>query len=279
MCALLSLITTDSIIAQASPIQAGVNPVNSNIYHLRNVGIGLISPSANLHLRGALDDSSTDILLVERTIPVFPGPGAPTYKPVLIATGGGNVGIGTKNPTEYLHIIGGAFKVENNSKYLKIGNGFGNSMHFRTNTAFMSFGEEVRFQDILVIESSPGQNEISLNNDGSIYAKGLIIESNSGQNEIGLYNDGNLRAREVKVDLASIPDYVFADDYNLLPLKKLKEYITKHNHLPNIKSEKEFAVEGTYPLGEMNVKLLEKVEELTLYILQLEERIAKIENK
>ena len=74
------------------------------------------------------------------------------------------------------------------------------------------------------------------------------------------------------------PDYVFADDYDLLPLDELQEYITKHQHLPNIKSAQEYEAEGSMSLGEMNLILLEKVEELTLYILEQQEQIKDLEN-
>jgi len=78
-----------------------------------------------------------------------------------------------------------------------------------------------------------------------------------------------IQARDVLVDFEEIPDYVFKKDYSLLPLPDLKDYIQKHKHLPNVKSEAEFMQEGNLSLSEMNIMLLEKVEELTLYILQL----------
>jgi hypothetical protein len=61
-----------------------------------------------------------------------------------------------------------------------------------------------------------------------------------------------------------------------MPLNELKTFINTQQHLPNIPSEKEFQKDGV-DIGELNRLLLEKVEELTLYILQLEERISKIE--
>lgn len=92
-------------------------------------------------------------------------------------------------------------------------------------------------------------------------------------NELRLYNDGLIRAREIKVDLAIIPDYVFEEDYDLMPLRELRTFIDQNGHLPNVKSASEFDEEEGYSLGMMNRKLLEKVEELTLYVLQLQEEI------
>lgn len=117
-------------------------------------------------------------------------------------------------------------------------------------------------------------------NNGSLIIKGNN-SSTPNTNEIVLKSNGYIRAREIQVDLNYIPhpDYVFKKDYNLMPLKELKEFVEANKHLPNIKSEKEVKEEGSYALGEMNLKLLEKVEELTLYIIDLEERISKVELK
>jgi hypothetical protein len=82
--------------------------------------------------------------------------------------------------------------------------------------------------------------------------------------------NGNAIFTEAKVKLfGSWPDYVFRNDYQLLSLDELEKFIEKNQHLPNIPSAKEVKENGGIMLGEMNAKLLEKVEELTLYILQL----------
>ncbi len=80
---------------------------------------------------------------------------------------------------------------------------------------------------------------------------------------------GRAIAEEVRVlNSSNWPDYVFADDYPLLPLAELDQYIKTHNHLPNLPQATEIEKEG-FDLGEMQKKLLEKVEELTLYTIQL----------
>jgi hypothetical protein len=91
--------------------------------------------------------------------------------------------------------------------------------------------------------------------------------------------NGEVFARKYTTTLGTIPDYVFDPSYKLLPLNELKTYITTNKHLPNIPSAKEYEERGELDLGELNRKLLEKVEELTLYILQLEERTKALENK
>ena len=80
--------------------------------------------------------------------------------------------------------------------------------------------------------------------------------------------DGKIRTREVRVDQDTWPDYVFTKDYNLPTLDEVKEHIDQKGHLPNIPSAKEVEANGIQ-LGEMNKLLLEKIEELTLYVLEL----------
>ncbi|BFP40637.1 hypothetical protein FGF1_14820 [Flavobacteriaceae bacterium GF1] len=79
---------------------------------------------------------------------------------------------------------------------------------------------------------------------------------------------GDIHAEEVKVDLnVPAPDYVFKEGYDLKSLEEVRSYIQKHGHLPNIPSAQEMEEDGI-ELGGMNMKLLEKIEELTLYTLQ-----------
>ncbi len=91
--------------------------------------------------------------------------------------------------------------------------------------------------------------------------------------------DGKLITEEVKVQLSgNWPDYVFAEDYNLPSLKEIQRHIKENGHLPNIPSAREAKANGI-ELGEMNKLLLEKIEELTLYILQLEQKNQAIEKR
>lgn len=87
-----------------------------------------------------------------------------------------------------------------------------------------------------------------------------------------LDNTGLLYAREVKVNLEEWPDYVFDEAYQLMPLSELQQFIQKNNHLPNVPSACEMEEQGIN-LAKSNVMLMEKVEELTLYMLQINERV------
>lgn len=84
--------------------------------------------------------------------------------------------------------------------------------------------------------------------------------------------DGHIRTREIRVDQDTWPDYVFNEDYELLSLEKIKAYIDEHGHLPNIPSASEVEQNGV-EVGKMNRLLLEKIEELTLYLFYQDDAI------
>jgi small-conductance mechanosensitive channel len=79
--------------------------------------------------------------------------------------------------------------------------------------------------------------------------------------------DGVLKAKEVKVQSDVWADFVFEKDYKLRSLNEVETFIQENRHLPDIPSEEEVKEEGI-SIGEMNARLLRKVEELTLYLIQ-----------
>ena len=92
--------------------------------------------------------------------------------------------------------------------------------------------------------------------------------------------DGNVCAKEVRVSLSGSPcwpDYVFAQDYDLMEISDLRSYVRQNRHLPGVPSAAEVEENGV-ELGATTEILLQKIEEMTLYILQLEERIQQLEN-
>lgn len=90
---------------------------------------------------------------------------------------------------------------------------------------------------------------------------------------------GKIHAEEVKVDLqVPAPDYVFKTDYSLLSLDEVQNHIDQYGHLPNIPSAREMEENGVN-LGTMEMRLLEKIEELTLYLLQQEEQIQQLQQR
>lgn len=90
--------------------------------------------------------------------------------------------------------------------------------------------------------------------------------------------NGNIHTKEVRVDLIGWPDYVFNFNYNLPTLKEVEQHIKEKGHLKDIPSAEEVKENGIF-LGEMNSKLLQKIEELTLYTINQEKRIEALESK
>jgi len=89
--------------------------------------------------------------------------------------------------------------------------------------------------------------------------------------------DGTIGAREIKVEATGWSDFVFNDNYNLKDLEEVESFINENNHLPDIPSEKE-VLENGIQLGEMDAKLLQKIEELTLYMIE-QNKMMKAQNK
>ena len=101
---------------------------------------------------------------------------------------------------------------------------------------------------------------------------------------------GTIHSQEVKVDLngAVAPDYVFEKyftgfstvmpEYDLISLEELETFVERNHHLPNVPSAAEMAADGV-SLKEMNLLLLQKVDELTLYILQQQKEIEMLKTK
>ena len=83
-------------------------------------------------------------------------------------------------------------------------------------------------------------------------------------------------AREVKVTASSFPDYVFEKDYPLLTINELADYIAANNKLPGIPSADEIDENEGIELGSMQIKLLEKIEEQALYIIDLQKQIDEL---
>ncbi len=83
--------------------------------------------------------------------------------------------------------------------------------------------------------------------------------------------NGSIRSKEVKVE-AGWSDFVFDEGYNLRSLKEVESFIHEKGHLPEIPSEAEVTENGIN-LGEMNAKLLQKIEELTLYLIEKDKQI------
>ena len=106
-----------------------------------------------------------------------------------------------------------------------------------------------------------------------------ISRSGTGATELSLTAAGDLTITgDVFTGSCSpcVSDYVFESGYELMPLAEVATFIEDNGHLPNVPSEAEYQERGGVALHEMQVKLLEKIEELTLYTLQQQELIDQL---
>ena len=94
---------------------------------------------------------------------------------------------------------------------------------------------------------------------------------NAGGEVFKVYNDGRVEINTV----LEHPDYVFRPDYELMPLQELKAFVSENRHLPNIPTAEEVKENGLDLTG-LSIRLLEKVEELTLYTISQQEQIDQL---
>lgn len=115
--------------------------------------------------------------------------------------------------------------------------------------------------------SVPDQHVMTWNYDGSV---GIGTTNPDAK----LAVNGTIHSKEVKVDMNGWADYVFKKEYDLPTLQEVEKHINEKGHLENIPSEEEVLKNGI-SLGEMNIKLLQKIEELTLYTIEQQKNTEK----
>ncbi len=208
--------------------------------------------------------------------------------------GNGNVGIGAINPQSTVEVAdsnGATLSLTTKSdsgteanpllpriNFLGFENGKKASIVAAEQTG-NTFGSKLSF----FVNNGDSKNSIqemmTIEGNGSIDIKGKSFFKKN------VSVDGKLEAKEVKVTTTPTADFVFEEDYKLPELEKVEKFIKENKHLPEIASAKEMEKEGVN-VGEFQIKLLQKIEELTLYTIeqnkqlrQQQERIEKLEKQ
>lgn len=130
--------------------------------------------------------------------------------------------------------------------------------------------------DLVMLGSGEGATGISVHTD-SDESMAFRVTS-SGTDKIRMLNSGEIWATAVYVRVAPFPDYVFDPERKLMSLNQLEAYIKEHRRLPGMPSAEQVEKNGA-DLGEINRLLVEKVEELTLYVIELNKRIEELEKQ
>jgi hypothetical protein len=138
-------------------------------------------------------------------------------------------------------------------------------------------GIEVDNNGIMRIKSKAGYANTKLLLQGHVGIN--IANLNSMNSSYSLCVRGGILTDKINIKhINHWPDYVFSSDYLLMPLADLKAFVTENHHLPEVPSENDIMSEGI-EIGEMQGILLKKIEEMTLYILQQQEQIDKLEQR
>ncbi len=188
---------------------------------------------------------------------------------IIFPDSGGKVGIGTTNPNATLQVGDsehtGSPSTEVEKKRLSLA-----PVTHGGSDWFFSTRDNNPYANLDIGYSN--NKTLTLRHDGNVG-----IGSKNPDSKLTV--KGKIHAEEVKIDLSvPAPDYVFKKDYDLLSIEEVQEHIKAQGHLPNIPSAKELETNGV-ELGIMNMKLLEKIEELTLYTIAQEEELKEQNQK
>jgi hypothetical protein len=200
------------------------------------------------------------------------------YTPKITILNNGNVGIGTETPKAKLDVSGSILMPSgvNGGAYFKY-----NYTTLNTNSRSWILANDFYHYGDFGIYQSINQTDDNLQNFAHNYRFYISRDGNVGIGTVEtgghkLAVDGTIGAREIKVETTSWSDFVFEDTYQLRNLEEVESFIEENKHLPDIPSQKD-VIENGIQLGEMDAKLLQKIEELMLYTIQQEKKIKKLQ--
>jgi hypothetical protein len=184
----------------------------------------------------------------------------------------GKIGIGTDSPNARLHIPNGDAII-------------GGSPNFNPsnlNASLSVFSKDANSSTIPFYVGQPTGSDIFwVKGNGNGYFLGNVGIGTINPGNFKLAVNGKIWGTEIQVALTNpAPDYVFEKSYSLPTLEEVKSYIDQNKHLPEVPSAKEMETNGVN-VGEMNMLLLKKIEELTLYTIEMNKRMNDLstENK
>ncbi|MBK8142166.1 MAG: hypothetical protein IPK57_15155 [Chitinophagaceae bacterium] len=197
----------------------------------------------------------------------------------VILQNGGNVGIGETFPAEKLHVNGNT--MIDGDATLNTVNPTIQLQNSDVNKGFIQLsGDNIRIgtnsgntAGKFVIRTNGG-DRVFVDESGNVN-----IGSQTDAPGYKLRVDGKMICEEVKVKLSTAwPDYVFDDKHKLMTIGELSKFIRQNKHLPNIPSAKEIESNGM-EVGDMQKRMMEKIEELTLYIISLQQQIDNLKKE
>lgn len=197
----------------------------------------------------------------------------------------GKVGIGTTNPEANLHIA------QNNINNQNLSLGKFTSFGQTGGSALVSLTYNSTTANLEVNSSYTGTgfrygtyNDFNIENETSSTDFGAINFITNKKVQLAIKPNGNaslhgkFEAKEVKVTLTPTADFVFDEKYDLPTLEEVEKHIKEKKHLPEIASAKVMEKEGVN-MGEFQIKLLQKIEELTLYSIEQNKQIKQLKNE
>lgn len=257
---------------------------------------GIYADTENGFLLDAPKDASGNKLNISFN---WRGGGIP---PLFIRGLDSNIGVGTSTPWDKLHIngsLGVGTWTSGAQSGLQIqyddnnGNGTGTTV-FKNSRWYSGFyfkrngatGEKTQLyigggsDHVMEIYNDNSEAKIRFHTNGDSHLNGGNVGiGTTNTHGYKLAVAGNVVAEEVVVKLqTNWPDYVFEDGYKLPSLIELAKYLKQYKHLPEVPTASEVYENGVR-LGEMNVILLKKVEELTLHIIEMDKRMKELEAK